>query len=165
MLISVDKQHELSWNPSWTDIWHYAVKNWCFFKAFNRGLDFQLVCSTRGAGLATQVCVTLPAQAVPPQTEVGRAGGPEERAGDSSSLAFPGRAFFLISEQTLLQVPCTSSPIWLPDQPLPILTGLGMVAELRTVFTPRDCQQETSQHPQTLLTADCSLLRAKADIL
>lgn len=96
MLISVDKQHELSWNPSWTDIWHYAVKNWCFFKAFNRGLDFQLVCSTRGAGLATQVCVTLPAQAVPPQTEVGRAGGPEERAGDSSSLAFISRQSLLL---------------------------------------------------------------------
>lgn len=39
------------------------------------------VCSARGAGLV-HVCVTLPAQAVPLQTEVGLAGGPEERAGD-----------------------------------------------------------------------------------
>lgn len=147
LVYAVYQQHELSWNPSWTDpqtLMTVLLRAVVFWKRLieNTGLP-TCVCCARGAGLVL-VCVTLPVQAVPLQAEVGLAGG-------QAALwhSFPGRAFSLIPAQTLLQVHCTLSPIQTLAQPLPSLTGLdGTAAELRTMLPQGTI---SGKHPHILL--------------
>lgn len=129
-------------NVNWAEIllgqthWHYAVKKWVFLKAFSRGLDSQLVCAALGE--QGWPCVCNPAGAGCATANRGGSGwGTSGECWGQAALwhSFPGRASFLIPAQALLQIRCTLSPIWMPAQPLPSLSGLvGVVAELRTML-------------------------------